>query len=322
MFSYRSILSRAWKITKQYKKLWIFGALAMILSAGGEYQILTKILNEDYGAGFYDKLVNGDNLLNSSFWSDFGNLCMTEPKVGFGVGLLMLLLVFVAFIVLWVGVRSQISIIEWVKNISSNKKKEIKISIWEGITKTDGKFWPILGLNITFKAALYLLFVIMSIPLIYLFFQESSFAILIYTIFFTIFLPLAISLALIVKYAVISVVLEKRTFVSALEEGRKIFIKNWLISLEIAILLFLINFLAGLLIIFIISLVILPIMLTLIIFNFLTPLYLLVAVGFIVLILTAAILMTFQTAVWTILFEEFKKEGAKAKLERVFKRRK
>jgi hypothetical protein len=62
--------------------------------------------------------------------------------------------------------------------------------------------------------------------------------------------------------------------------------------------------------------------LTMLVFNFLTPLYLLIAIGFLVLVLTAAILMTFQTAVWTILFEDLKKEDVKAKLERVFKRRK
>ncbi|MFZ2310529.1 MAG: hypothetical protein WAW11_03220 [Patescibacteria group bacterium] len=322
MFSYRSILSRAWKITRQHKKLWIFGAFAMILSAGGEYQILTKILNKDYGAGFYDQMQNGSHMLDTAFWSDFGRLCMTEPKLGFGIGLLMLLMAFVCFLVLWVSIKSQISIIEWVKNISTNKKKEQKISVWEGISSKDKKFWSILGLNITFKVGLYLLFVIMSIPLIFLFFQDSNIAILFYTIFFTVFLPLAISLALIVKYAMISVVLEKNSFVKSIEKGIKTFTQNWLVSLEIAILLFLINFLVGLLIVFIVSLVILPMILTMLVFNFLTPLYLLIAIGFLVLVLTAAILMTFQTAVWTILFEELKKEDVKAKLERVFKRRK
>jgi len=321
MFSYRSILSRAWKITRQYKKLWIFGALAMILSAGGEYQILTKILNEDYGSGFYNKLQSGSYMFSSPFWSDFGRVCLTEPRLGFGLGLLMALVIFVAFIILWVSIKSQISIIEWVKTISTSKKKEQKISIWEGLSKYDNKLWSILGLNIVFKAGLYLLFMIMSIPLIYLFFQDSSLAILFYTIFFTIFLPLAISMALIVKYAMIAVVLEKDSFVTSIEKGIKIFSLNWLVSLEIAILLFLINFLAGLLIIFIISIILLPVMLTLIIFNFLTPLYLLIAVGLLIIILTAAILMTFQTAVWTILFEEIKKDDVKAKLERVFKRR-
>lgn len=322
MFSYQSILRQSWKITKQNKKLWIFGALALILSAGGEYQVLTKILNEDYGSGVYTKIQTGGGITDLSFWTDFGQLCASQPKLGFGLALLIALLLFVAFTILWVSVKSQVSIIQWVKAISTNKKKDQKISIWDGISKNDGKFWPVLGLNVIFKVGVNLLFFILSIPLIYLFFKQSDLAVLVYTIFFTIFLPIAISMALIVKYAIIFVVLEKTSFVKSIENGYKLFLKNWLVSLEVAILLFLINFLAGLVIIFILSVVVLPIILTLIIFNFILPLYSLVVIGFALLVLTAAILMTFQTTAWTILFEELKGKNATAKIERVFKRKK
>jgi hypothetical protein len=323
MFSYRSILRQSWKITKQHKKLWIFGALALILSAGSEYQVLTKILNEDYGSGVYEKIQTGGGITDLSFWSDFGQLCASQPRLGLGLALLIALLTFVLFVVLWVSVKSQISLIKWVKTFNANnsKKKDQDISIWNGISECDGKFWPVLGLNVIFKVGINLLFFILSIPLLYLFFQESSFAILVYTIFFTVFLPIAISLALIIKYAIISVVVDKNSFVKSMEDGYKIFLKNWLVSLEIAILLFLINFLAGLVIIFVISILILPIILTLLIFNFLLPLYFLVIIAFAILIITAAILMTFQTTVWTILFEDLKAKKASAKLERVFKRK-
>ncbi len=322
MFSYRSILGRAWKITKQNKKLWIFGALALVLSAGSEYQILTKILNEDYGSGVYEKIQAGTGLIDLSFWSNIGQTFLSEPRLMFGIALLMVLLFFIAFVVLWISIKSQISIITWVKNLSSTKKKEPKISIWDGISKRDGKFWPVLGLNIGFKICLSLLFTILSLPLIYLFFNNSNLAILIYTLFFTIFLPIALSLALITKYSIIFVVLEKHSLVKSFEEGYKMFTKNWLVSLEIAILLFLINFFIGLAIIFVISIVILPIILTLLIFNFILPIYLLTILGFALLITSAAILITFQTSVWTILFEELKGEEAKAKIERIFKNKK
>lgn len=324
MFSYRSILRQSWKITKQHKKLWIFGALALVLSAGSEYQVLTKILNEDYGSSIYEKIQTGGGITDVSFWSDFGQLCASQPRLGFGLILLIALLTFVLFVVLWVSVKSQISLITWIKNFNTvnSKKKEQKISIWNGISECDGKFWPVLGLNIIFKLGMNLLFFILSIPLIYLFFKDSNFAILAYTIFFTVFLPVAISLALVVKYSIIAVVLEKKSFVKSLEDGYQMFLKNWLVSLEIAILLFLINFLAGLFIIFILSMVILPIILALLIFNFLLPLYLLIIIAFAILIITAAILMTFQTAAWTILFEDLKGNKASAKLERVFKRKK
>jgi len=321
MFSYRTILGNAWTITKQHKKLWIFGFLAFLLSAGGEYQILTKILNEDYGAGIYDQIQSGSTLLSSSFWSNLCQVCYTQPRVGLGLVLLIVLLLGVAFVLLWVCIKSQMALIKWTKNFLSNKSKEKKISIWAEISSKDKRFWTVLGLDIVFKILITALFFFLSLPLIFLYFKDSNFAILVYAIFFTIFLPLAISLSLIIKYSIAGVVLEKQSFVAASESGYKLFCKNWLVSLEMAILLFLVNFLISLVTIFILSVILLPIILTLIIFNLMVPLYLTIAFSFLIIMITAAVLMTFQTSTWTILFLELKGNGAKAKLERIFNKK-
>ena len=320
MFSYRSVLGSAWTITKQHKKLWLFGFFAFLLSAGGEYQILTKILNEDYGAGFYEKMQSGSTLLSPSFWSNLCQVCYNQPKAGFGIVLLLILMAFLAFILLWICIKSQISLVKWTKTYLNNKNKEKRASFWEEVPASDNKFWSVLGLNITIKVLITLLFLLLSLPLIYLYFRDSGFAILVYTLFFIVFLPIAISLSLLIKYSIAYIVLEKQSFVKSLESGYELFRKNWLVSLEMAILLFLINFLIGLIATFILSVVLLPIILTLIIFKLLTPLYLITAFSFLFLVVTASALMTFQTSAWTILFLELKEKGAQAKLERIFKK--
>ena len=321
MFSYRTVLGSAWTITKQHKKLWIFGFLAFLLSAGGEYQILTKILNEEYGVGIYEKLQSGSTLLSPSFWSNLGTICYTQPKTGFGIILLIILLAAVAFFILWICIKSQIALVKWSKNYLTKKSKEKTISVWNELSVNDKKFWPVLGLNITLKILITTLFFLLSLPLIFLYFKDSNSAILIYTLFFVFFLPTAISVSLIMKYSIASVILEKQSFVKSLESGYKLFCKHWLVSLEMAILLFIINFLTGLIGMFILSLILLPIILTLIIFDLLFPLYIIIALSFLILIITAAILMTFQTSAWTILFLELKENGAQAKLERVFSKK-
>lgn len=318
MFSYRTILGSAWTITKQHKKLWIFGFLAFLLSAGGEYQILTKILNEDYGASVFDKMQSGSVLSSGSFWSQMYQVCATQPRVGLGLLLLMSLLILVAFFILWICVKAQIALVAWTKNYLAAKNKDKTPSVWTEISSSDKKFWPVLGLNIALKVFIYILFFFLSIPLIFLYFKDSSFAILIYTLFFIVFLPAALSISLIIKYSMAGVILDKQSFVKSLESGHKLFCRHWLVSLEMAILLFLINFLAGLVIMFVLSVVLLPIILTLIVFNMLIPLYIITAFSFLILILTAAILMTFQTSAWTILFLELKGGSVKAKLERIF----
>ncbi len=323
MFSYRSILSSAWSITKQHKKMWLFGFLAFLLTAGGEYQILTKILNEDYGSGFYDKIAN-NTTIDFSFWTSLYNICATDFKTGLAVIMLIILMIAVALIILWLCVKSQIALVKWTKNYLNLKNKDKKISFWEEITTPDKNFWRVLGLNIFIKLSITLIFALLSIPLIYLYFRDSNFAILVYTLFFIVFLPLALSISLIIKYSIAGVVLEKQRFMESIEHGYKLFKNNWLVSLEIAILLFLINFLIGLLGSFILSIFILPIILTLIVFGLVVPLYIITTLTFLLLATVAAILMTFQTTTWVLLFTELqndsKTKNVKAKLERIFQK--
>lgn len=321
MFSYRSVLGSAWTITKQHRKLWIFGFLAFFLSAGGEYQILTKILNEDYGAGFYEKIISGNTMLSPTFWSDLINICTSDLKTGLLIIMLIGLMAALAFLILWICVKSEIALVKWTKIYLNAKNKEKKASVWEEITTRDQKFWPVLGLNILIKVVITLVFSLLTIPLAFLYFKDSSFAILVYTLFFIVFLPLAISVSLIVKYSIAGVVLEKQSFVKSIESGWKLFFKNWLVSLEMAILLFLINFVVSLVLIFILSFAFLPMMLALIIFNLPIILYTITFIAFAVLIITAAVLMTFQTSAWTLLFIELQNKGAKAKLERIFSKK-
>jgi hypothetical protein len=318
MFSYRSILGSAWAITKQHKKLWIFGFLAFLLSAGGEYQILTKILNEDYGAGVYNQMQSESVFLSNSFWSNLTQACYNDPRTGLSLLILLVLLAAVIFALLWVCIKSQMAIVKWSKTYLSSKNKDKKASFWTEISSGDNSTWSVLCLNITLKVIISLLFSLLSLPLIYLYFAESGLAILIYTIFFTIFLPIALSTSLVINYAIAGVVLEKKTFVKSIESAYALFKRNWLVSLEMAVLLFLVNFLIGLVTAFVLSIIILPIILTLIIFNLVLPLYLMTTIAFLLLVITAAVLMVFQTSSWTILFLELKEDTAKAKLERIF----
>jgi hypothetical protein len=321
MFSYRAVLGQAWTTTKHHKKLWLFGLLTFLLTAGGEYQILNKIINNDYGTGIFTSSSVKSIFLDSSFWKSLWQVCTTDPRSGLIVILMILLLAFVAFIFLWVSIRSQIALIKWTDNYRSAKNKEKKASFWEEIFTRNRKFWPVLWLNLLVYLAVWALFFFLSLPLFFLYVTDSSWSIVIYTVFFVIFLPLALSISLLIKYAIASVVLEKQSFVKALETGRHLFAKNWLVSLEMAILLFLINFLVSLICLFFLSIILLPVMLTLIIFNLPIPLYFLIIITFVFLALVAAILMAFQTAAWTLLYRELQGAGATAKLERIFSKK-
>lgn len=317
MFSYRSILSSAWSFAAKRRRLWVFGFLAFLLSAGGEYQIIGELINRGYSTDVYDRLSSGGLAFSPDFWWNLYVALTSDFKTALAVILLILVVGGLLFFILWLSIRAQIGLVRWTKKDRDNRGKE-EVSLWNELTAKDQRFWPVLGVNLFVKVAISAAFTILSIPLVFLYFQDFNWAIVAYTIFFIIFLPVVIAISLLAKYAIAEIILDKENFTTGLLDSWRLFKNNWLVSLEMAILLFLINFTLSLILIFLLTTIAFPIMLTLMVFNLTTPLYFFVLVSFLLLILTAAFLMTFQTAAWTSLYLELKESSATAKLERVF----
>lgn len=317
MFSYRSILSSAWSFAAKRRRLWVFGFLAFLLSAGGEYQIIGELLNRGYSTDVYSRLSSGGTALSPDFWWSLYLALTSDVKTALAVILLILIIGGLLFFVLWLSVRAQIGLVRWTKKDRDSRNKE-EVSLWGELTAKDKRFWPVLGVNIFVKIAISAAFTILSVPLIFLYFQDFNWAIVAYTVFFIIFLPVVIVISLLAKYAIAEIILDKETFTKGILDSWKLFKNNWLVSLEMAILLFLINFTLSLILIFLLTMVAFPIMLTLMVFGLSTPLYFFVLISFLLLVLTASFLMTFQTAAWTSLYLELKENGATAKVERVF----
>jgi len=170
------------------------------------------------------------------------------------------------------------------------------------------------------KIVISLAFFITGLPLLFMVLSSTPALVTAYTVLFVIFVPVAVGLSLLLKYAIAYHVLDNKSFISALEHGRKLFAKNWLVSLEMAIILFIINFAASLIILAILTLALLPLLLLGLIFqiSWLVILAMLLAIALI--IVFGAVLTTFQTATWTNLFLRLKDKGALAKLERIFSR--
>jgi len=130
------------------------------------------------------------------------------------------------------------------KEISElNKKKEDILTIRAGLTSGHKKFWSVLGLNVIIKLLINAVLFLSTLPLLLIAVKDSGWFVLAYVILFIIFLPIAISLSLMLKYAIAYSVLENEKFIISVEKGWKLFINNWLISLEMSIVLFIINFL-------------------------------------------------------------------------------
>jgi len=326
MFSYRSILKQAWNISWKNKYLWFFGLFASLAAAGGsiEYKVLTQNLNQNLVDGSYQHLsgILAWGEIIKSFCSGLVSLFNYDFVSILNAITLLLISLTLIVVFVWLAIVSQAALVDNVKQIINPKKKTPEFRIRNGLAAGNKYFWSVFGLNILIKILVSTAFFIIGLPLLFMMLNGATVLVVIYTLFFIIFVPVAVSLSLMVKYAIAYNVLENKSFVISLEKGWELFKKNWLISLEIAIILFVVNFLAGILLLIIIALFLFPLFLFGAMFGLTWLMILMLFLGLIVIILVGSLLTTFQIATWTDLFLHLTNKGGEAKLERIFKRKK
>lgn len=326
MFSYRSLLKQAWDIIWKHKYLWFFGLFASLTAIGGsvEYQLISQKFNQDLVGGTYIGL-------NSLFL--LGELCQNilsglinifQYNIWFILNFLTFLLLSLTLlsVFVWLAITSQAALVYKVKKILTPSKKLAGLGIRQGLTVGHQHFWTVLGLNILIKFLISLAFFIISLPLLFMFFSDTSVLVFIYTLLFVIFVPIAVSLSLLIKYSIAYHVLEDKPFIAALEAGWKLFKNNWLISLEMAIILFIINFLVGVVVLLILSLFVFPLFWTGLSLGMMGLIIITLFVALIIMVAVGSSLTAFQIATWTTLFLRLKKNDGLAKLERLFHKNK
>jgi hypothetical protein len=153
---------------------------------------------------------------------------------------------------------------------------------------------------------------------------ESAAANLFYVIAFIIFIPVALALSFIAKYAIAYIVIKGHGFMEAVKAGWQLFIKNWLVSVEMAFILFFINFFVGLLLVLTILTLTIPLLFLALAAYKLTSLAGLWIVAVLaltmllaIIILGGAMLATFQISSWTGLFIELTGKGGISKIIRL-----
>jgi len=326
MFSYRSLLKQALSITWKHKYLWVCGLFATLVASSGswEYKILTENLSQNFSSGSYYYKLGGFLTIGElvkKFFSGFINIFNYDAISVLNALTLTLISLIVLTVFVWLAIVCQSTLVSSVKKITGSKKKITALNLRSEMTGENRHFWPVLSLNILIKVMISVAFFIVSLPLLFLIVKDSALSAVIYTILFVIFLPIATGLALMLKYAIAYTVLENYSFVKSIKKGWRLFIKNWLVSLEMAIILFLIGLVASGAVLLVLFLALTPLLLLGLIFSATWLIIITMIVAIIIIVLIGSILTTFQIATWTSLFLRLKEKGAAAKLERLFGRR-
>ena len=323
MTLYRDILGQSLKSAWRNKYLWFFGLFAALLGNAGEFELLFRGFNGKT-ATFFPGLerLSETGIFSFQIFKSLGQLSRQDPFSLFLALGVLLLIVLVSLFLLWLAITSQVALVHSAGKMRANKKHNFKESLNIG-TK---KFWPVFGLNIIFKIAVYALFIVLSLPIISSmgkvdFALSSS----LYIVSFILFIPISIIFSFIIKYAIAFVVIKEAGFLIAIKQGWKLFVKNWLVSLEMAFLLFFINFLVGAALILVFLIISIPFFFMALlfakfafIFNFWAMVMIATVVYIIFIVLTGSFLSAFQITSWTSLFVELVSRGGVSKLIRIF----
>jgi hypothetical protein len=309
MTFYRNIISDSWRFSLRNAYLWFFGLFAVLLGNGGEYEIFFKSIGKEGGesiwSGFWTQLWSVLTHLPSvakSFWKDPYNASL--------ILLVYAVLIALFVFIIWMINVSQAAIVDSVSRQSKEKEHNLRIGLENGIAN----FWPVFALNVALKLA-----VVVGLALIGLFGSA-----LLNTLIFMVLIPALIAFSFIVKYAIAYVVVRKEKLLDSFKHAFLLFKKNWIISLELAFILYLATIVAGLLFVFItfnvtkffeVITAAFPTS-AFLVWSFIFPFIL-----FGILALIGAIVAVFQISTWTKLFVELDSVGAISKIERIFAKR-
>ncbi|MAF26089.1 hypothetical protein CL634_11050 [bacterium] len=223
---YIPAIKSALQTARREKRLWLLAVLAAALGNLGEIEIISASLN----------LTNVQGNALFSFWQGLfasgifsgAGLSGIREAIGINplaVGLVGLIYFFVfifGLLAIWLTVSSQSTLI----SALANKEQKLR-SIWK---HGRSKFWAVLLMNIISKGSAILLLFGLVIAAT----AGSATATLPFIFIYVILLALVLVISFITKYATIGIVTEDLKVKEALTKSRKIFTKNWLITLEVA----------------------------------------------------------------------------------------
>lgn len=311
---YRAILKKAWQITWKYKFLWFFGVFALWLGNGGEMQIFfnTMYSVQDMSASIIPQSIRDFFLLDA--------LHNAQGLLGILNWIIMVLvLIIIAIIIIWLIIISQTVIIKAANDIAEGKAVKFK----DLFNKSKEYFVKVLGLNFISKFLVMLIVLVIAIPLLLLVVQAGTkFKFLIAIIVWVLFLPIATIISFVIKYAINFVIMKGDKFTSSISKAWSLFKMNWLISVEMMIILLLINTFIGLIVIYLTLVILGPYNMDLLVMYAFTNgdvamvLFKIVPLALLYLFV-GMFISVFQTTSWALLFNELTSGKRYSKMIRI-----
>lgn len=316
---YRDVIWRALVITWRHPLLWIFGFFTTFLGLGGIYQmIIGKSINSGLLFGQLTgqtQIISLSGLLVSS---NLGQINISNLLLLFGaIFLILALLVFFIYL----SISSFGALIFSASAI--DKKKPLRF--WKNFSQGRAHFWRLLAINLIGKILIFAFLALVGGLISLIIINNSISRALLYFFAFLILVAASLIISFLTIYGSSFVVLKSRKLIESVESAWELFKENWVVSIEAAAIMFLLNLLAQAVIFAALIVFSLPyLLMLLLIFSAsvtTAPVIILalwITTSIIIMIVAGSFFSTLQIVVWTLLFDKMVKGGVMSKLHRIF----
>lgn len=300
-FSRRQIFLDALAVIWRKKYLWFIGFFAGLVAYGGEADFFFRNVNavdslKNYLVAIRETVQAGDA---DFFIGQVREFVATYPTSTLAY---LAIVVLLAAVFAWLIIISQATIVRIVGRYAQRKPA----GLFDGLAAGAGKFWSILSMNIIVKLFNLALGVVLAgIPaVIYFLGGQFSWAVITSIGWILVTIPISIIISFLMKYALSYITLRDDSAVQSLRHGWRLFKDNWLVSLELAFLIYFFNVLVSIVVAGVTLLFIQPF----------SPLGLTALL--IVLAVVLGFVSAFSYAAWTIIFLKLQEGKAESKLGR------
>lgn len=305
--NYRDILVKAFRMTWHYKVLWFFGVFAALVT-GGTAQAFGKGQWGVFDWGQMQKVA-------ALRWDAVRNIAdaLAADPAGISIRLAVIAAVVVlALLLLWIGIVSHGAVVFAIAQLNRGRRPVFADLLEAG----KDRFWRLLFLKVLERIALGALVMGMNLA-VAMSILRSQFSIDIAATFLLLLLLAAAFLVVVlVRYAVLYAVVENERFIDAVRSAVGLFRAAPAVSIEAALLLFIVQLVAGFVLVLAFSGALIPWLFLMFILSkegAAGALVLFLGLGLVLFVVIAAVgaavVTVFTEAAWTNYFIELKKHS-------------
>jgi len=311
---YRQTLTHAWDVVWRNKSLWILGLFSVLLGQFGFSDIFGKIwsMADVNMTGKWNFLLPTIKLnLAGNVWSVLGMVWLA--------GIFLVLAAFLIFL----AVTCQGALISYAADWFKTKKHQKLSKPWRHSLKF---FWSILLVNALRRILLVLSLAAFGVMLSYFLYSQTVSQSFMFALGLVVVLLVSLFISVIAVYTLCALVVDGKGLRAAAAKACGIFSRHTLVSLEVGVLLMLLNLLLVIAIMVSAFFAFLPALLIWLAAGF-TNTVALAAVGFslgvflwvVFIVIIAGVFNAYTTSAWVFLFMKMRKEGIPSRTIHFFK---